>query len=134
MSFSHVLTRTSNDGVAAVTGSETVTAGASPGISELIPAPSTNLQVAFAFTNAKLKSICIYSAVDMTVYTNDASTGSPQETIHLLAGIPFLWSSTQSYIGASNPSPFAGNVTSIYVTLGGLTDSTLNIRAIVDPT
>lgn len=129
MAISHTLTRNWNDGVGSIGGSETVSWGAGPQIDEAIPSNQTDLLVAFAFTNAKLKAIIITADVNMTIKTN--SSGSPQETLTILAGVPFMWSLTASSIGAA-ASPFAGNVTALYVT--NTTAGTLRIRSSVDPT
>jgi len=135
MSISHILTHEINASSTVIRGQETVTAGSEVNISEEIPLNSTNLAVACAFANAKLKSFFAYSDVTLSIFTNEASTGTPQEKINLVAGIPFIWSLTQSFlgeVGESAASPFDGNVTSIFVT--NTTAGTLVIRALVDPT
>jgi len=132
MSISHTITRQyipGPSGTTPISGSETLSWGSGPQISELIPSNQTNLAVAFAFTNSKLKAIAMSSDVNMTVKTNDGS--SPQETITLVAGIPYIWTLTGSYIGSA-ASPFGGNVTGLYVT--NTTSGTLTVAALVDPT
>jgi hypothetical protein len=128
MSVTLSLTRACNDGVALISKTEVVSAGAGPPLDESIPAASTDLAVAFAFAVAKLKAIFIQADRDMTIKTN--SSGSPQETIALKAGQPFMWSLSDGYFAV----PFAGNVTSLFVTLAAGTASVLQIRTVVDPT
>lgn len=132
MSVTANLTRKFNDGVSDLGSTPlTVTSGSLVKISEDIPANQTNLPVACAFANAKLKALFIIATAAMTVYTNDVSGGSPQETIHLIANVPYCWALGGSCIG-SDASPLAGNVTGLYVT--NTTAGTLDVRAVVDPT
>ncbi len=134
------VTNTLNKSAALANGSsvgtaEAVTSGANVFISEDIPANQTNLPVAFAFANAKLKSFVAHATVDMSVHTNEASSGTPQEKLFLKAGKPYIWSLTESFLGEvgdSAASPFDGDVTSLFVT--NTTAGTLTISAIVDPT
>lgn len=131
MSVSNTITVQATMANGTVVGTaETVTSGSNPFVSELIPANQTDLAVAFAFTNSKLKSFVAHSDVAMVIETNDGS--SPQETIHLVAGKTYEWSLTGSYMGSSAASPFGGDVTGLYVT--NTTTGTLTVSAIVDPT
>jgi len=128
--------------VSIISGGETIdlddggeTFGSGPRIDEAIPANQTNLAVAFAFANAKLKRFTAWSDVNMTVYTNEASSGTPQEKIVLIANKRYHWSLTESFLGEagdSAASPFDGDVTGLFVT--NTTAGTLRIRALVDPT
>lgn len=127
MALTHLITRAINDGTAILTKTETVTAGSEIRIEEDVPNPSTNLAFAFAFVKTKLKSIYILSDQNLTLKTN--SSGSPQETIALLADKPWVWSAGDSYFA----NPFAGDVTALYVT-NAAAAAVLKIRAIVDPT
>lgn len=136
MSVSNTIKRQFVNAAGASIGSdEVVTAGGNPYVSEAIPANQTNLAVAFAFTNAKLKSFAAHSDQDCTIYTNEASSGAPQEKIVLKAGLTYEWSLTGSFLGEvadSAASPFDGDVTSLFVT--NTTACTLTVSAIVDPT
>jgi hypothetical protein len=85
------------------------------------------LELAIAFAVAKLKAIKLTSDVALTLKTNDS--GSPQETISLAAGVPLDW-----YYGCGLAVPFAGNVTKIYATEGGIDAGTLSGWLVVDPT
>lgn len=136
MSVTHIVTKELNySGSSSIRGTDTTTSGSELVLDESIPANQTNLAVAFAFANAKLKSFFAWSDVAMSVFTNEASTGTPQEKINLIAGVPYYWSLTDSFLGEtgdSAASPFDGNVTSLFVT--NTTAGTLKIRALVDPT
>ncbi len=127
MGITHRLTRACNDGTNLPAIVESNTAGSEVNVSELIPANSTDLVVAFAFLVAKIKSFYITSDVAMTVKT--IHSGSTQETITLLAGQAMLWSLADASL---LPLPFANDVASLKVT--NTTAGTLNIRTIVDPT
>ena len=81
-----------------------------------VTAAATNEQHIFGCTSAKLQQIIIESDQAMTLKTN--SSGSPQDTIVLVAGIPFVWTA-----GCGMAYPFAGAVTTGYFTNGS---STLN--------
>ncbi len=115
MSVTFTFTDKHNDGVTPLGGDINEAWPEAALVSAPILANQTNLPVAYAHTNAKLKSFFIMATKDMTVYTNDVSGGSPQETIHLKANDPISWRLSASSIGAA-ASPFGGNVTVIYVT------------------
>lgn len=136
MSVSNTLSKSATLANASTVGTaETVTSGSNPFVSEVIPPSSTNLPVACAFVNAKLKSFVAHADADMTVYTNEASSGTPQEKIVLKAGRAYIWSLTESWLGEvgdSAASPFDGDVTGLFVT--SVAGGTLTISPIVDPT
>jgi hypothetical protein len=58
----------------------------------------------------------------MTVYTNAASTGSPSQTISLLAGVPYFW----MYGNGSETITTA--ITKLFVT--STAGGTLTVRAL----
>lgn len=114
---------------------ETVESGSQLFVQEAVTANQTNLAIAGAFANAKLKYFAAHATVDMSLHTNEATTGTPQEKIFLKAGLTYEWSLTESWLGEvgdSAASPFDGNVTSFFVT--NTTAGTLTIIGIVDPT
>ena len=79
-------------------------------INDSVPASTTNKQYTFAFTKTKLQSIVMYcTGVNLTLKTN--SSGTPQDTITLTAGTPFVW-----LINSGITDPFAGDVTALFVT------------------
>ncbi len=131
-SIIHTNTITLPDGT--IVGSpETIASGALHVISEDIPSNQTDLPVALAFANAKIKGFFIHATVNMTVYTNDTHSGSPQEKFNLLAGQLYEWSLTGSYIGSgANASTLGGNVTALYVT--NTTAGKLTVVVPYDPT
>lgn len=87
---------------------------------------TTNQQEALAFTKTLLQSIFIYSDTqDITIKTN--STGSPQDTITVLAGDPFVW---QADSGITNP--FGGNVTTAYFTNAAGTATNVVVKTLTN--
>ncbi len=66
---------------------------------------------------------------NIRVCTNDTHSGSPAETINLVAGVPLLWSASDPLA----PNPFSTNVSTIYVTNVSGASATLHIRHVVDP-
>jgi hypothetical protein len=74
-----------------------------------------------------LQSIMITSDVAATLKTN--STGAPQETITLAAGIPFFW-----FIGSGLVNPFAGDVTKFFASIPGGGAANIRFRILKDTT
>lgn len=72
-------------------------------------AASTNVVMAMAFVKANLQSFYLKSDQNCTVKTN--SSGSPSDTITLVANVPYFWSKSS---GLTNP--FATDVTTSFVT------------------
>jgi len=129
MAESITYTRSVNDGQETRNHRTTLSGGLKTFINETIPGGSTHLQLAIAFTLAKLKFFEIGCETrPVTIKTN--SSGSPQETFTLAAGEFVVWDSEDPTAAA----PFAGNVTTIYVTLAAGDDAVLEGVLLVDPT
>lgn len=84
-------------------------------IDQTIPASSTNLLVSCAWTVANTESIFIVASQNCTIKTN--SSGSPANTINLVAGIPLIWGASAGYY----TNLFTTNVTSWYLTTSAAT-------------
>lgn len=125
------ITRTVNDGIGALTDTQTVTSGNKRITTVSIPPATTNEALTYSFTNAKLKAFYAKSSTAMTIKTN--ATGAPQETLTLPTGTGFVWSASGACIGTPGLSPFAGNVTALFVTNAGAATGTLEIRDMTDP-
>lgn len=76
-------------------------------ISETLSTPA-DVEVTCAFTLAQLKLFALLSDKALTVKTNNAT--SPQESLSLAANVPFVYKP-----GAGLDSPFAGDVTALFV-------------------
>jgi hypothetical protein len=88
-----------------------------------LPGSTTNELHSLAFLVAKLVLFLVYSDQDITIKTN--SSGSPQETLTIKAGKPFLW-----YKNSGVTIPFAGNVTAAYFTNAGSTAAAVNVKVL----
>lgn len=75
-----------------------------------LAAASTNVSVAAAWTVANTQALFLLSTTNATIKTN--SSGSPANTISLIAGIPLEWRASAGYYA----NPFTTNVTSWFVT------------------
>lgn len=106
---------------------KTYTGGARLSISETIAGSSTNAQVVGTLDVSQVVSFVMVSNVACTVKTN--STGSPADTITLVADVPYVWTS-DSY----DSFQLGTDVTVFYVTVPGTAASTFQIDAIYDPT
>lgn len=118
--------RTIVHGIGADVDERQTLAGVTGGIevSETIT-DATDQLLSVAFVLAKLKVFIMVSSTAMTVKTNDS--GSPQETLTLAAGVPFVY-----VPGAGLASPFDDDVTALYVTNTGA--SQVQVRVGVDAT
>lgn len=72
----------------------------------------TDHALGVALTIANVKSLVILADKDCTLKTN--STTAPQETISLVAGVPFVWTDLMPLVTMSEI--FAGNLTEVYAT------------------
>jgi len=80
-----------------------------------------------SFVLARLTAFYMCADQALEIATNSA--GAPQETITLAANKPFVY-----VPGSGLPSPFAGNVTGLYVTNASGAAASLQIRALLDVT
>lgn len=108
-----------------VAGSESVyIAGRENNLDEDIPI-STDLAVAFACIVAKVKTFFIKADQNMTVKTN--SSGSPANTLTLIANKPYLWHSD-----SLDTFKLTVNVTGLFIT--NTVAGKLTIACLEDPT
>ena len=126
MSFTARVTKTVTEGSMSITNSNSYVVETSYKMQEVVPDATTNKQLFFAIDINALKVFSMQSTQDMTVYTNDAGTGTPQETFVLLADQPIIFET------GIDSAIFAGDVTSIYVTNASGTDGSLNVIAAID--
>jgi hypothetical protein len=78
-------------------------------INDTIAIGATNLLILAAIDISQVQALAFYSSVDLTVKTN--SSGSPTNTINLLAGKPYIWES-----GGYETCKITADVSSLYVT------------------
>ena len=97
-------------------------------IDDIISSPATDTPIHWSCQRDSLQSIVLWSDQPLTICTNDLSTGTPQETISLVAGQDVIWTLATDGI---DKCPFAGDVTSLYVTNpSSLVHAQLKIRAL----
>lgn len=73
-----------------------------------------------SLTRDDLQSLLIYCDQSITLKTN--SSGAPQDTLNVLANVPYVWTVNTASIFAC---PFSNNVTAIFVN----TDAVVNVQS-----
>ena len=96
-------------------------------LEESIADGQTNKQVAFALDVSQLKAIVINSSQNVTLETNSGSAAD--ETISLLADVPYVWH-YQSY----HPCLLETDLTALFITNASGSAATLQIEALYDAT
>lgn len=91
----------------------------------VVPALSTDYQVAFVLDYSQCKGFFIMADATMTVETN-ATDAAGGQTISLTSGVPVAW------IYGSGTCPITADITKIYVT--STAGGNLTIRSLVDAT
>jgi hypothetical protein len=109
-----------------------VTAGSLLTLDEAIPSGSGNTEVLAAIDVAQLKGLFVVADIDMVLKTNDA--GSPNNTITLAAGKPFVWTQFSPAIRDTAGALITTDIVSIFASRNADTVGNLSIRALVDPT
>ena len=125
-----VINRNINAGGVNLQSRISITGGALYLVDESIPGPSTNLEVALVIDVSQLKAIYLHSDKAMTLYFNEASTGSPSKTLALAANQAFSW---DNLCGHANPFG-ATDVTKVFVTKVGSGAARLRGFVLIDPT
>ena len=92
-----------------------------------------NKKVDVAFPYARLKSIIVKTPVDIHIYTNAASSGSPANTLVIASETGLDWD-----VDSGFTNPFSANVTSFYFTndeaVAVTADNPIEILIALDPT
>lgn len=96
-------------------------------LEESVANGSTDLAIVVAIDVSAVKAFYIISDVAMTIETNSGS--SPTNTLSLVAGVPYLWT-TDSY----NTFKLTGDVTVMYATNASGSAGTLKLRVLQDAT
>jgi hypothetical protein len=135
MAVTNTVTRSYNDGTRTFTQVEQPSGNSIPFyLSQLVPiAVNTEYHIAVTVANLQSVMLCNSGTNTITIYTNNPSGSSPQDTIALLAGQCYVWTLATDGTGFSdggNKIPFSGNVTAIYVTNGGAAACQLDIRGL----
>lgn len=125
MSIQHVVGENWAGPVGAISlqKSITLTGGTEVNLDLSVAGSTTNQLHTIAIAVAGLQDVYMVSDQALTIKTN--SSGSPQETITLAAGQPLVW-----YAGCGLTTPFAGNITALYITNGGTTAANFSFRSL----
>lgn len=130
MAITHTILRQYKDqGPTPISLSESISGNTERNLDVAAVPIAANTQYVFAVTRANLLSVCLYAADALTVYTNNPSGSSPQDTIALVAGQTLVW--TLATDGLSK-CPFSGNVTTVYVTNATAATVALKIRSLLN--
>ncbi len=113
--FTHVVTRGYRDSSGStISSTESPTGNAESNLDIQIAASATNQHILFNITRSQLQSMCIEVDEILHIFTNDLSTGSPTDTINLIAGQNTIWTLATDLIAKC---PISADITAgIYVT------------------
>lgn len=125
MATTHRITYTWSNGGTPLSVTVEKTGGLEANLEEAVPANQTNLLMNIAVDVSAAKVVVISSDVALTLKTN--SSGTPDDTISVLAGVPIVWHSTDGFT-----CPLTVDVTKVYVT--NTTAGTLKIYTLQDAT
>jgi len=94
-------------------------------INQVIAGSTTNQEILAAIDVSAAKLVVLYSDVALTLKTN--SSGSPDNTIVLAAGVPYIWG-----YGDYNALLLTVDVAKFFVTNATVGPATLSIIALID--
>jgi hypothetical protein len=124
MSFTHQVTEKVLVGGESITKTNTLTSGSKVSIDESLSI-GTDTLVALTLDVSQVKSAYIVADTAMTLETN--SSGSPANTLTLVAGLPYVW-----YTNKYDSFKLTTDVTALYVTNAAA--GRLQMEFLVDPT
>lgn len=124
MSVSHTFSFSHAGGSVSLSDSVVTTGELATESSISVAGSTTNQQENIAFNHTNLRGIYIKSDVTVTLKTN--SSGSPDNTITVTAGVPFVW---HYQSGVTNP--FSAAVTTTYWTNATSGAATIYMRTLV---
>ena len=120
--------KVSGIGAATIQKSITATGGGVALVSETIAGEETDLEIAFDLDKSATTMFVMTATGPLTIKTNSSS--EPQETITIAADGIIPWAEGEDGF----TSPFADDVTKLFVTNAELTDAVLSIQAVYDVT
>lgn len=121
MSIIHTIARSWTNGSRSIPNSIPITGGSEVNWDATVATGVTNQSQTFAMTVANMQSLYILSNTNVTLKTN--STGSPANTINLLANVPLVWQTGGYYTNL-----FTTDVTVIYLTNSSGQQATVRAR------
>jgi hypothetical protein len=127
MAFSHTISVNWSSGNRSITADNSYSGDAQASVDVSIPDSSTDMLVNFALDVSQIKAIYIKSDQDITLETNNGTT--PDDTINLTAGVPYIWT-TDSY----DTCKLTTDVTALYATNSSGSEANLQIEVVKDDT
>lgn len=103
-----------------------VTAGSRIAIDESI-AVANNVAVTLAADVSQIVGVYILSDQDLLLETNDS--GTPDDTLNLKAGVPYIWTADKP-----DALAFGTDITALFATNASAAAARLQIEILVDPT
>ena len=127
MSFTHTIVESVSTAGRTLTRQNSYSGDSEPSISKPIPDQSTDYEIQFALDVSKTGLIYIVSDQDVTLETNSGS--SPDNTVNLKAGVPYIWTE-DSY----HAPLLTVDVTALFITNTSGAAAQLEIEALYNPT
>lgn len=127
MSFEHVIAEQVTTNGRTVRRENTFTGDGQISRSVAVADSETDMLINFAVDVSQIKSIFIVSDQDLTLETNDGS--SPDDTLSLLADVPYVWHENSDYTNL-----LTTDITALYATNASGSAATLDIEALTDST
>lgn len=128
MAFTHTLTEVWAQGNNSISKQVSKSADGETNRDITVPDSSSNMLVNFTLDVSELKAL--YIVCDKAILIETNNSGSPVETITLVANEPLIW-----HTGLEHANPFGStDVTALYLTTGAVGEATLQIRALHDST
>ncbi len=127
MAFTHAVTIGVQPAGTGVTRTASYSASSELALTETIADSSTDFQIVAAIDVSAVKSFYVVSDKAVTLETNNGTT--PDDTISLKAGIPYIWN-TDSY----DTFKLGTDVTDLFITNASGGTATLELRCVQDAT
>lgn len=127
MAFDHTIKKTWSRGAASITSSNTYSGTGQVSIDENIDDGETVLEITFALDISEIASVYLVSDQIITIKTN--SSGAPDDTFVLAAGVPLVWTDDGEFA-----NPFSADITSIFIANASGSTARLQIEAVTDAT
>jgi len=127
MSLTHTIVEIVSTAGRTLTKQNSYSGGSQLTVSEPIADSETDYEIAFALDVSEIAAIYIVSDQDVLFETNDGS--SPDDTISLKAGVPYIWTEDSYHVCL-----LTTDITSIFITNASGAAAQLEIEVVFDPT
>ena len=131
MAKSLTITKKATGGGRTLNFSKTYSGGAALSLDETIGIAADAFQIAFDLDVSEIQAIYINCTQAVTIYTN-ADTPGMDETIVLVANVPYMWTTDDETYGIVNV--LATDLTDLYVDNDSGVEATLSVECVYDPT